>query len=373
VLSSYDDYPLHQIAEPIARPATTDRNFYDRYWLSGHDRDGRLFLGGSFGLYPNRQVMDAAFSVLLGKQQHSLHASRRAPADRGELRVGPVSLEVVRPMRELRLRVAPNETGLEAELHFRARTAPHEEPRSHFWEDNRLILDTCRFAQYGTWEGWCKAGGERIEVVATKVLGARDRSWGVRPVGEPERGATPRREPGIYWIWSALQFEDVCAHFYTIEDHDGRPLEVHATLIPTYAAPELIPAGPEAAARLMSPATHAITWQRGTRWSTAARLSLTAPDGERHDLALEPIARFHMKGIGYQHPQWGHGMWKGEEALAGEVWNVDELDPSAPENLHVHQLCRVRMGARSGVGILEQIVIGSHRPSGLKGMFEGAS
>src|ERR1700726_834996 len=29
-LSSWDDYPVHQAAEFIAHPATSDRNFYDR-------------------------------------------------------------------------------------------------------------------------------------------------------------------------------------------------------------------------------------------------------------------------------------------------------------------------------------------------------
>jgi hypothetical protein len=35
MLSRYDDYPVHQTPEPIAQPATTDRNVYDRYWFNG--------------------------------------------------------------------------------------------------------------------------------------------------------------------------------------------------------------------------------------------------------------------------------------------------------------------------------------------------
>ena len=203
-------------------------------------------------------------------------------------------------------------------------------------------------------------------------MGARDRSWGVRPVGEPERGATPRTEPGIYWIWSALHFEDTCLHFYTLEDHEGRALEVHAAELPAYGSAESVPAGPDPGTRPLN-AKHSISWQQGTRWSAAARLTLLGLDGVERQLLLEPLARFHMKGIGYQHPQWGHGMWKGEQALGGEAWNVDELDPGALENLHVQQICRVRMGNRAGVGVLEQIVIGSHRPSGFKGFTEGAA
>ena len=65
-------------------------------------------------------------------------------------------------------------------------------------------------------------------------------------------------------------------------------------------------------------------------------------------MQLEPLLRFQMKGIGYTHPEWGHGAWKGELAVAGESWKSDELDPLAPENLHIQQVVRARMGERDG-------------------------
>jgi len=33
-LSPLDDYPVHQAALPIRHPATSDRNFYDRYYFN---------------------------------------------------------------------------------------------------------------------------------------------------------------------------------------------------------------------------------------------------------------------------------------------------------------------------------------------------
>src|SRR6185503_11260642 len=36
VLSSMDDYPIHQTAAPIAHVASSDRNFYDRYYFNLH-------------------------------------------------------------------------------------------------------------------------------------------------------------------------------------------------------------------------------------------------------------------------------------------------------------------------------------------------
>jgi hypothetical protein len=55
VLTHYDDFPLHQTPEPVAHPATSDKNFYDRYFFNGFAKDGSLFFGAALGLYPNRR------------------------------------------------------------------------------------------------------------------------------------------------------------------------------------------------------------------------------------------------------------------------------------------------------------------------------
>jgi hypothetical protein len=372
MISNFDDYPIHQTCEPVTQPVSSDRNYYDRYWFNGFDKQGRFYIGAALGLYPNRQVMDAAFSLLVDGRQYSFHASRRASPERSELRVGPFTLEVMRPMRAIRLHLAPNSTGIECDLVFQARTTPYEEPRSVLRADGRVMLDTSRFAQFGTWQGYARSADAQIELRHEEVVGTRDRSWGIRPVGEPERGATPRSEPGIFWIWSVNHFDDVCTHYETFEDHDGRPILSSGALLPTYTSAEQIPPGVDPRVSEMASTALAINWQKGARWSRAAKLELTSRTGEKHLMTLEPLLRFHLKGIGYQHPEWGHGFWKGEEAIGGESWKVDELDPLAYENLHVQQVCRVRMGERVGIGALEQLVLGSHRPSGFKSFLDGA-
>src|SRR5690606_19375018 len=35
MLNKFDDYPIHQTAEPLAHPATSHTNFYDRTWFNG--------------------------------------------------------------------------------------------------------------------------------------------------------------------------------------------------------------------------------------------------------------------------------------------------------------------------------------------------
>jgi hypothetical protein len=45
MLSKFDDYPIHQTAEPVFHTASSDRFFYDRYWYNGHAQDGSFYFG----------------------------------------------------------------------------------------------------------------------------------------------------------------------------------------------------------------------------------------------------------------------------------------------------------------------------------------
>ena len=72
------------------------------------------------------------------------------------------------------------------------------------------------------------------------------------------------------------------------------------------------------------------------------------------------------------HPQWGHGMWKGELAMAGESWKCDDLDPTAFENQHIQQVVRARCGDDVGLGVLEQISFGPHERYGFTSILDMA-
>jgi hypothetical protein len=80
-----------------------------------------------------------------------------------------------------------------------------------------------------------------------------------------------------------------------------------------------------------------------------------------------------MKGLGYGHPTWGQGMWKGELALGHESFDPASLNPLARENLHVQQVVTATDGTRQGSGVLEQICIGAYTPGGFHDFLDGAS
>lgn len=69
MITSFDDYPLHPGSRPINETNTADLNHYDRYFFNGYPAGGGLYFAAAMGLYPNRQVMDAAFCVVRGHRQ----------------------------------------------------------------------------------------------------------------------------------------------------------------------------------------------------------------------------------------------------------------------------------------------------------------
>jgi len=361
MITKADDYPIHQTADPIAYTATSDRNFYDRYFFNGYARDGSVYFAAALGSYPNRQVLDAACSVVRGGRQYVVRASRLAGPERMDTRVGPIDVEVIEPLERLRLRIEPNQWGIAGDLLFTRRAPALEEPRFLRRIGGRIFMDYTRLTQHGEWTGTLTVGDERIDLGAQRFWGTRDRSWGVRPVGEREAGA-PSFPLQFFWLWAPLNFDDLCTHFDVNEDGAGEQW---------HAAGMVIPLG--GSVQHMRAVSCRLSMQPGTRHARRAEIAMQPAVGDPLQITLDPLYNFYMVGLGYGHPQWGHGMFVGENAVAGESWALSDIDASVPLHLHVQAVCRATVGARQGIGILEQLILGPHKPTGFKELFDVAS
>jgi hypothetical protein len=371
MLHPFDDYLLHQTPQPIMHVASSSPNAYDRHFFNGYVADGSWFFAAAMGVYPNRGVIDAAFSVVLDGVQVSSLASGRAPLDKTNSAVGPIRVDVVEPMRTLRLRVE-GPGPLEADLTFSARTPAVEEPRFTHVVDNQTLFDYTRATQWGSWQGHFSVDGRRIDVGGTSALGVRDRSWGVRPVGERTgRGAPPRHAPQFFWLWAPLNFESCATHFAVNEHADGRRWHQGGAIVPLRDDPD-VDGDLVAAVEPMRRVDYVIDWEPGTRRSAMASVILEPFRAETEIIRLEPLLTFQMAGLGYTHPEWGHGIWHDELATTSFRWPVDEVDPQAPLNLHVQQLVTANWGGRKGIGVLEQLALGNHDPTGLSGLYDGS-
>jgi hypothetical protein len=372
MLTRFDDFPIHQTPEPIAHPASTDRNVYDRYWFNGYSADGNLYFGIAFGLYPNRSVMDCAFSVVVNGVQRSFYASRRAPWERDELQIGPLRIEIVVPMQTVKVTLADNETGLGCTLTFSARTIAIEEERQVLKREGRVFMDVTRFTQFGFWDGIIRCDGQSIQVQGKDVYATRDRSWGVRPVGESPGGARPKTPPQVFFLWAPIHWDEMCTHAFVFEDSTGRQLNGEGKIVRAFPAQQNLAAKDGADVRRMAGVSHKLVYEPSTRRAQSGEIIMHEPSGQEVKIAFEPIMRFQMKGIGYRHPQWSHGVWKGELEIGADSWTVGSLDPLLVENVHIQQVVRARMGDKIGYGVVEQLCVGPHTPSGFSRWLDGA-
>lgn len=362
MLSKADDYPIHQLPEPIAT-AGTDRNFYDRYFFNGYSADGATFFAAALGVYPHLNVMDASFSVIAGGVQRNLRASKLLKMERMDTQVGPIAVDVIEPLKKLRVRVSANEHGIEADLVFTKRAPAVEEPRFTYRQGPSTMLDYTRLTQNGTYEGAVSVKGKRID--AHGFAGTRDRSWGVRPIGlQNPQGVAPPRMPQFYWLWAPLNFDDRFMLYHNNADGQGRPWNTASVMGMTGEAEPVH----------MASCKSTIAFKSGTRHAKGALIETVDPDGGAWRVELTPLYNFYMSGIGYTHPEWGHGQYKGETALGYDEYETAGVNENDPRFLHVQAISRAKLTGpnmtREGMGILEQLVIGPHAPSGFKEIFD---
>jgi hypothetical protein len=371
MLIKFDDYPLQQTAEPLSYLATSDRNAYGRYWYNGYDFGGEFYIGIAFAMYPNREVMDGAVSIVRKDgTQDSFRASRRLRGDRTEMYAGPMRHEIVEPMRSIRVVVEENDTGFTCDLRFHANTIAHEEPADQMRQGVRTVAQMKRFTQFGKWEGYICVKGKRQEIKPETTYGTKDRSWGWRWTGEPEAGISRDMPEQLFWLWAPLHWPDRCTHWGQHEYANGQRWKSFSHIFPTHPIKTNFDPLDDPNFEEVACGEHRLTFVPGSRMIGVSAIDTIYKDGHIETFKLEPLLRYHMIGTGYNHPEWGHGFFKGEEAHTLESWNLRDIDILAPRYQHVQQVVRATSGRKVGVGVLEQYITGPHKRYGLTGFLD---
>ncbi|MEX1254480.1 MAG: hypothetical protein WEE64_09070 [Dehalococcoidia bacterium] len=366
MLTPFDDYPIHQTAETLDRAATSDRNFYDRYYFSCFDLKSEVFLVVALGVFPNIGVIDAFATATQGDAQWVVRASRALGHDRAATNAGPIHIEVLEGLRRLRVACEPNEWGLDFDLTFEGAHFPFQEPHFFRRAGNRVVMDYTRLTQVGRWEGTLTVGDKRYDVTPEAFWGARDRSWGIRPVGDREPASAPSgdgRMGGFYWNWAPVQFDDSAILYSVSEETDGRrwhEIAVRAFPYESEREPEQL--------RVVR---HDIKMKPGTRVFDGGSLTLEGPDGRELVIEARPQRLLFMQGAGYAYTSgWRGGQYHGPLVVEGERWDLN--DPNAVERVHVQTetVCEYRVGDKVGYGPFELIVLGAYEPDGFKTPFD---
>lgn len=358
-VSSWDDYPVHQTAEFIRHVGTSDRNFYDRYYFCMFPKDAGWSAIFGLGQYPNLGTTDAFVSVRRGERQHVVRASRPL-GDRMDLTVGPIRVEVLEPLRRLRVAVDPGASPLAVDVTFDAAGPAVAEPRHWLRSEGRVVFDTQRLAQVGSWSGRLAVDGNPLTAPG-ETWGFRDRSWGVRPVGEPEADGIRKGANAMAGMWNyfPMRFDDHAIYYICQERPDGsRPLS-QATRVWT---------DPSRPPEELGHATHEHRFVSGTRMLAGS--ALTFPEvGLRID-CTPLLAHFISVGTGYGlDADWRHGMYQGPETVTQvRVLELPEVQGVAQYGV-VDQVARYEYDGHLGFGLYEHGFFG---PFPRYGMTDGA-
>lgn len=357
-----DEYPLHQVPLPIGWAGSSDRNFYDRCYLNAHDRSGDIFLITGAGYYPNLGTKDAFVLVRRGDEQTALHLSDAIDDDRLNQHVGGYRIEVVEPLQKLRVVLEETE-GIALDLTWEGSFDVLQEQPHIMRAGSRVTLNAQRFAQVGTWSGTIAIDGADIAVTPDLWVGTRDRSWGIRPVGEPIPAGAPLvpEFEGMWWLYVPMRFDDYAVILIIQEEPNGyRNLNDCHRIWKDGRVEQL--GWPHAK----------IHYTPGTRDATGATITCTTPDGSPLVIEVESrlAAPIHVGGGYGGDSDWAHGLWKGPGF--SERLTYDMTDPAVVGRVMfgvTDHVGRATCDGAEGWGLFEHGALGRHDPSGFVDWF----
>ena len=204
--------------------------------------------------------------------------------------------------------------------------------------------------------------------------GTKDRSWGVRPVGAPVAGRARQRRCRRSSSCGRRSIGTTAARTSCASSVRTATAGSAARRCSTSSAATIrcsVPTPTRAIHHLAGDDARSPVGAGAAPFARARRCACSATTEREERIELEPLLTFRMRGLGYMHPEWGHGHWHGELAVGSEEHKVEELDNVEPWNIHIQQVMRARWGDKVGLGVLEQLAFGDHHPSGLTGILDG--
>jgi hypothetical protein len=350
MLTSLDDTLWHQLPTTFDHVGTSDPRFFDRYWFACYAPDGSVAVQVTMGAYRNMNVLDAGAVVIHRGRQYNVRVSRSLGRE-VETTCGPVTIRPTEPLQEFRISIAPGEHGITGELTWRGVLPPAEE-RPHFARSrSRVTEDYRRFDQIGVAGGRLQIGEERIDV--TDWWACRDHSWGVRPrmgIREPVTGPKPSlAENGFAMAFLFFSTEAVAGH--VLFDRRGDQEE-------GYVTGDLSGRDGSRPERAVSGTELDVVLHEGTRRFRECTLGAFLPDGGKVRFRCAALgSAVAMQGLGYSggfDDRAGLGVWRGEEHLEHDVWDVSHPSvigyPDGRTAEHWHRIQPVAVTCESDAG-----------------------
>jgi hypothetical protein len=284
--------------------------------------------------------------------------------ERMNTEVGALKVEVIEPLKKIKITIDDKKYDISASLEFEGRFEPVQEPRMTLMNGPKVSMDSTRLTQHGRWTGNINFKETSVDVKPEEFFGTRDRSWGIRPVGSPDaQPVPPIKLPQFYWLWAPANFEEFSSHVYFVDNESGESTHSHSVL----------QMSSEQQTEVLGAPQKIITYEKNSRRVLKAEFYSQKVDGNEVRVIIEPKYRMFMCGLGYMHPEWGHGMYQGDNESMYDSYDLSE-DPHDPPFLHVQAISdfTVLMNGQTskGIGVLEELLIGKHKPSGFEGLLD---
>ena len=379
-LTQLDEWPRHQTIDTFDTVATAHHGWSDGYWFCFGDPEGEVNLITALRLYPNTNVMDGYACVSLDDgKQYNLRVSRRLRPRMDDLRCGPMSMEIIEPLRTIQVRCEENPHGISFDLRWDGYARPFDETAgSRRFVDGRLVNERSNYTQVADVSGHITVNGRRFEV-GPGWVGARDHSWGIGDTGQGDRPNVAAPAAGTasgatlthfgHRQWCLLRFPDRALYWWFHHNNEGR-MTVSQTNVDyawdsgrapwAYRKVELVRE----------------EFDAGRRRLKSAEIALTRADGGVERIGMEVVSKpLYMQGGGY----WGgyadglgRGAYRGEELVEGDVWDVSH--PTRVLDVSGNPI-RQRNGAwaetyariwnlddpsETGLGLLESVIAGPY-------------
>jgi hypothetical protein len=243
--------------------------------------------------------------------------------------VGPVRIEAVRPLEEVRLVLDDPGLGLEFDLSWRARFPPVATDRNRIEREGAVVTDYMNFFQSGRYTGVVRVDGEERRLDGR--AGFRDRGWGLRK----HEGAARR---GMH-VFCACELPDEALYVLLYETASARRVFTNGWLLDDSGLADTVVA-----------AEHDLSLDG--RRLIDGRLTVELASGATRELRFEAEGRLWMETLGYT-------AVPGRADPGAERWDV--TDPAVQADLDglFDNPCVFEVGGVAGHGFVE-VGLGVH-------------
>src|SRR5712691_5193408 len=224
MLTAWDELMCHQMPATMDHVHTTNPEWTERVYVSIYNvRDKDTILGFGIGHYPNKNVQDGFATVWHQGKQYNFRASRKLRPNIDEVKIGPLSIDLLEGLRRFRIKLDENPSSLRLDVEWIAAMNPHEEEHDFRESGGKVVQDISRFDQAGRADGVLQFGGKTVRLDREGWWGHRDRSWGTRrPLCTDTSGSSRTTFAPFLFSWSVAQFRDYALHWRFVERGAGK-------------------------------------------------------------------------------------------------------------------------------------------------------